>query len=107
MYSCLCQNRVCLLYTSNRWQELWYITIPQMQPQLLFGAVMAIAGAFAVGYQNAALTGMPSTDYSTHTLLLHMIDYGYTRLEVGYASAVATVLFTLMIGCLLYTSRCV
>ena len=89
----------------NRWQELWYITIPQMQPQLLFGAVMAIAGAFAVGYQNAALTGMPSTDYSTHTLLLHMIDYGYTRLEVGYASAVATVLFTLMIGAWLVIQR--
>ncbi|HJD22857.1 MAG TPA: sugar ABC transporter permease [Firmicutes bacterium] len=82
----------------NRWQELWYITIPQMLPQLLFGAVMAISGAFAVGYQNAALTGMPSTDYSTHTLLLHMIDYGYTRFEIGYASAVATVLFTLMIA---------
>ena len=67
--------------------------------------VMAIAGAFAVGYQNAALTGMPSTDYSTHTLLLHMIDYGYTRLEVGYASAVATVLFTMMIGAWLVIQR--
>ena len=82
----------------NRWQELWYITIPQMLPQLLFGAVMSISGAFAVGYQNAALTGMPSTDYSTHTLLLHMIDYGYTRFEIGYASAVATVLFAIMIA---------
>ncbi|HIW74206.1 MAG TPA: sugar ABC transporter permease [Firmicutes bacterium] len=81
----------------NRWQELWYITIPQMLPQLLFGAVMSISGAFAVGYQNAALTGLPSTDYSTHTLLLHMIDYGYTRFEIGYASAVATVLFAIMI----------
>ena len=81
----------------NRWQELRYITIPQMLPQLLFGAVMSISGAFAVGYQNAALTGLPSTDYSTHTLLLHMIDYGYTRFEIGYASAVATVLFAIMI----------
>jgi multiple sugar transport system permease protein len=80
----------------NRWQELWYITLPQMKPQLLFGAVMSISGAFAVGYQNMALTGFPSTDYSTHTILLHMVDYGSIRFEMGYASAIAVVLFTLM-----------
>lgn len=49
----------------NRWQELWYITLPQMRPQLLIGAVLSISGAFAVGAQNAVLTGMPSTDYSS------------------------------------------
>lgn len=80
----------------NRWQELWYITLPQMKPQLLFGAVMSISGAFAVGYQNMALTGFPSTDYSTHTILLHMLDYGSIRFEMGYASAIAVVLFALM-----------
>jgi multiple sugar transport system permease protein len=80
----------------NRWQELWYVTLPQMTPQLLFGAVMSISGAFAVGYQNMALTGFPSTDYSTHTIVLHMLDYGSIRFEMGYASAIAVVLFTLM-----------
>lgn len=80
----------------NRWQELWYITLPQMKPQLLFGAVMSISGAFAVGYQNMALTGFPSTDYSTHTILLHMLDYGSIRFEMGYASAIAVVLFAIM-----------
>lgn len=81
----------------NRWQELWYITLPQMVPQLLTGAVLSISGAFAIGNQNAALTGNPSTDYSTHTLLLHMTDYGYTRFEMGYASSIAVVLFILMV----------
>ncbi len=80
----------------NRWQELWYITLPQMKPQLLFGAVMSISGAFAVGYQNMALTGFPSTDYSTHTILLHMLDYGTIRFEMGYASAIAVILFAMM-----------
>lgn len=51
----------------NRFQELWYVTIPQMTPQLLFGAVMSISGAFAVGYANSAITGFPSSNYSTHT----------------------------------------
>ncbi len=81
----------------NRFQELWYITLPQMGPMLMFGAVMTIAGSFAVGYQTAQLTGFPSTDYSTHTLLLHMIDYGSMRYEMGYASAIAVSLFFLMV----------
>ena len=81
----------------NRWQELWYVTLPQMVPQLLISAVLSISTAFAVGYQCAALTGFPSTDYSTHTLVLHIQDYGYNRFEMGYASTVAVVLFAMMI----------
>ena len=89
----------------NRWQELWHITLPQMVPQLLIGAVLSISSAFAVGYQNALLTGNPSTDYSTHTVLLHMTDSGYTRFEMGYACAVAVVLFVLMVGTWLVINR--
>lgn len=81
----------------NRWQELAYVAFPQMGPQLLFGAVMSISGAFSVGAIPAALTGNPSTNYSTHTLLLHIADYGTTRFEMGYASATAVVLFALML----------
>lgn len=82
---------------TNRWQELYYVTLPQMGPQLLFGAVMSISSAFAVGPQAQALTGFPSTEYSTHTLLLHLIDYGTIRFEMGYASAIAVVLFGMML----------
>ena len=81
----------------NRFEELWYVTLPQMAPQLLFGAVMSISGALAVGYANAAITGFPSSNYSTHTLLLHMLDYGTIRFEMGYASAIAVVLFGIML----------
>lgn len=83
----------------NRFQELWFITLPQMKPQLLLGAVFAISGAFSIGAQNAALTGFPSTDYSTHTIILHILDYGFTRYEMGYASAVSVVLFAMMMLC--------
>ena len=81
----------------NRWQELWYITLPQMSPQLLIGAVLTISGSFAIGAQCSALTGFPSTDYSTHTLVLHIQDYSANRLEMGYASAIAVILFVIMI----------
>ncbi len=83
----------------NRWQELWYVVLPSMRPQLLFGAVMSISSAFSIGAVTEALCGMPSTDYAVHTLVNHMTDYGYTRFEMGYASAVATVLFLIMIAC--------
>lgn len=81
----------------NRFQELWYITLPQMVPQLMFGAVMSISSSFAVGYQCQALTGFPSSNYSTHTVLLHMLDYGTIRFEMGYACTVAVVLFAVMV----------
>ena len=83
----------------NRWQELWYITLPQMRPQMLFGAVMSITAAFGVGSVGAALCGMPSTDYAVHTVLNHITDYGTTRFDMGYSAAMSTVLFLAMIVC--------
>ena len=83
----------------NRWQELWYITIPQMKPQLLFGAVMSITSAFTVGGVGASLCGNPSTDYAVHTLVNHMSDFSTTKYEFGDACAVATLLFIVMVLC--------
>ena len=83
----------------NRWQELWYITLPNMKPMLLFGAVMAITQSFGVADVTMALCGFPSTDYAARTVVTPLIDYGTTRFEMGYASAIATVLFVVMIVC--------
>ena len=83
----------------NRWQELWFITLPQLKPQLLFGAVMSITGAFTVGNVGASLCGNPSTEYAVHTLVNHMTDYASVKYEFGYACAIATLLFLAMIGC--------
>ena len=82
----------------NRWQELWYITLPSMKPQLMFGAVMAITSAFGFGGVVTALCGFPSVDYAAHTIMHHLDDYGGQRFEVGYSSAIAVVLFAVMIG---------
>lgn len=82
----------------NRWQELWYITLPSMKPFLMFGAVMQITQSFAVADVAEALAGMPSTDYAAHTIVTHMKDYGNIRFELGYACAIATLLFLLMVG---------
>jgi multiple sugar transport system permease protein len=81
----------------NRFAELWYVTLPQMVHQLLFGAVITISTSFAVGYECMNLTGFPSTDYATQTLVLHILDFGGVRFEMGYACAIAVFLFTLML----------
>lgn len=81
----------------NRFQELWYVTLPSMRPQLLFGAVMSISSAFGIGSVVTGLVGFPSTDYAAHTIINHLTDYGSIRYEMGYASAIATVLFALML----------
>ncbi len=81
----------------NRFQELFYITLPQMGGMLMFGAVMQISSAFAVGGISSSLLGNPSIDYAGHTLVLHISDFGHTRFELGYASAIAVVLFAMMI----------
>lgn len=81
----------------NRWQELWYITLPSMKPQLMFGAVMQITQSFAVADVSINLAGNPSVNYAGATVVTHLMDYGNTRFEMGYASAIATVLFLLMV----------
>ncbi len=81
----------------NRFQELWYVTLPSMRPQLLFGAVMSISSAFGIGAVVTGLVGFPSTDYAAHTIINHLEDYGSIRYEMGYASAIATVLFGMML----------
>jgi len=82
----------------NRWQELWYVTLPSMKPQLMFGAVLAITGAFGFGGVVTALAGNPSVNYAAYTISHHLDEYGSTRWEVGYASAISFVLFLMMIG---------
>jgi len=82
----------------NRWQELWHVTLPAMKPQLMFGAVMQITQSFAIADLSINLAGNPSVNYSGATVVTHLLDYGSTRFEMGYASAIATVLFLLMIG---------
>lgn len=82
----------------NRWQELWYVTLPSMKPQLMFGAVMQITQSFAVADISIQLAGNPSVNYAGATVVTHLLDYGSTRFDMGYASAIATVLFLLMVG---------
>ncbi len=80
----------------NRFQELIYITLPSMGPQLLFSAVMQISAAFSVSAICMTLAGFPSTDNAALTVVTHAYDYGMIRFEMGYACAITVVLFVVM-----------
>lgn len=83
----------------SRWQELWYITLPSIKPQMMFSAIMSITSSFAIGDQITMLVGFPSPGYAVHTIMHHLQDYGNIRMQMGYACAIATVLFLLMTVC--------
>ncbi len=83
---------------SNRWQQIFYITIPSMKPQMLFGAVMAIVGTFQAGSIGVALSGSnPTPQYAGQLIVNHIEDYGFLRYEMGYAAAVSVVLLLMVL----------
>lgn len=80
----------------NRWQELWYITLPSMQHILLFSAVMQIASSFSVSAIAVQLAGYPSVGYSVDTIVSYLSDVGTVKYEMGYAAALSVILFLMM-----------
>ncbi len=81
----------------NRWQEIFYITIPSMKPQMLFGAVMAVVGTFQAGAIGVMLSGAnPTPQYSGQLIVNHIEDFGFIRYLMGYASAISVVLLLLV-----------
>ena len=77
----------------SKWQEIFYITIPSMKPQMLFGAVMSIVGTFNTSGLATTLSGStPPPQYAGWLIVDHMNDYGFARYEMGYASAISVVL---------------
>ena len=80
----------------NRWQELWYITLPSMSHILLFSAVMQIASSFSVSEIAVQLAGYPSVNYAVDTIVSYLADVGTVKYEMGYAAALSVVLFSIM-----------
>ncbi len=81
----------------NRWQEIFYITIPAMKPQMLFGAVMAVVGTFQAGAIGVMLSGAnPTPQYAGQLIVNHIEDFGFIRYLMGYASAISVVLLLLV-----------
>ncbi len=77
----------------NKFQEMIYITIPTIKPQMLFGAVMAIVGTFGSSGIGVALSGSnPTPQYAGQLIVNHIEFYGFTKYEMGYAAALSVIL---------------
>ncbi|AMW32521.2 carbohydrate ABC transporter membrane protein 1, CUT1 family (TC 3.A.1.1.-) [Fervidobacterium changbaicum] len=82
---------------SKRWQEIFYITIPLMRPQMLFGAVMSVVSTFQAGYIGVMLSGSnPTPQYAGQLIVNHIEDFGFMRYEMGYAAAISVVLLIMI-----------
>ena len=82
---------------SNRVQEIFYITIPNMKSQMLFGAVMAIVGAFSAGAIGVQLSGSNPTPQNAGQLVVnHIEDYGILRKELGMSAALSVILLIIV-----------
>lgn len=81
----------------NRLQEIYYITIPSVKPQMLFGAVMAIVNTLQAGAIGVTLSGQnPTPNYAGQLILNHIDDFAFQRFEMGYAAAVSVVLLIIV-----------
>ena len=89
---------------SNKFQELIYLIIPMMKPMLLYGAIITIVGAFSIYDIPLTLAGSPGPDNAGLTIVGHLNDYSFARMDLGYACAIAVILFamTFIIGRIIF-----
>lgn len=79
---------------SNRWQELYYITLPSIKGQLMLNAILSITAA--VNIAAPALFGFPTNNYKLYTVTMLSTDYA-TRLEMGYVTAISSLLLLISV----------
>ncbi|HVU12470.1 MAG TPA: sugar ABC transporter permease [Phototrophicaceae bacterium] len=87
---------------AGRWVRFWRITMPMLSPTLFFNLVMGMIGAFqtfdsayVISTAHSGQIGNPQN--STLFYLLHLYQEGFTYLNMGYASALAWVLFIIIL----------
>ena len=81
----------------NWFQEIIYVTIPSMKPQMIFGAVMAVVGTFQAGAIGVALSGTnPTPNYAGQLIVNHIEDFGFIRYMMGYAASISVILLLMV-----------
>lgn len=83
---------------ANGWNKFWRITLPLMTPSLFFTLVLGIIGTFQIFAQIFVLTdGMGGPQNSTLVYMIYLYRNGFNFFRMGYASAMAWVLFVLIL----------
>jgi len=77
-------------------RKMWHVTVPMMTPAIFLTAVLQIIGSWQVFTQALIVTNGGPRD-STLFILLHLYRTGFEYFQMGYASAIAWVLFVIIL----------
>jgi multiple sugar transport system permease protein len=81
---------------ANPWQQFWNVTLPMLSPTIFFNLVLNIIGSYQVFTQAYLLTnGGPNN--ATLTMVLYLFRKSFQQFQFGYASAIAWVLFAIIL----------
>jgi multiple sugar transport system permease protein len=83
---------------ANKWQQFWHITLPMLTPVIYFNLVMGIIGSLQVFTQVYIMTGGTFGQPARSTLMYapYLFSTAFYDLRMGYASAMAYVLFCII-----------
>jgi multiple sugar transport system permease protein len=81
---------------ANTWQCFWNITVPMMTPVIFFNLVMGMIGSFQVFTQAYVMTG-GGPQNSTLFYMLYLFRQAFNLLRMGYAAAMAWILFIIIL----------
>jgi ABC-type sugar transport system permease subunit len=95
---------------ANWWQRFWHVTVPMLSPTLVFVVVMGVIGSFQVFDQVYIMTsgtseGIGGVLDSGLTLVAYLYDQGFVKFRMGYASAIAYLIFGCVFGLTLINVR--
>ncbi|MEW6716450.1 MAG: sugar ABC transporter permease [Chloroflexota bacterium] len=83
---------------ANRWQRFWQITIPMMTPVIFYNLVLGLIGAFNYFTEvYVATSGTGGPVRSTLFYNLYLYQNAFRFFDMGYASAMAWVLFVIVL----------
>lgn len=83
---------------ANGGKKFWFITLPLMTPSIFFTLVLGVIGAFQIFAQIFVLTdGMGGPQNSTLVYMIYLYRNGFNFFRMGYASAMAWVLFVIIL----------
>lgn len=89
---------------ARRWQKLRHITIPLSTPVIFFQLIMGLIGSFQIFTQGYVITGGGPAN-STLFYVLYLYRNGWRYFRMGYASALAWVLFIIILSLTLLVFR--
>lgn len=79
------------------WQRTRYVTLPMLTPVIFFSLIMGVIGAFQYFTQAYVMT-LGGPEDSTHFYALYLFNRAWRYLDMGYASAMAWVLFVVVMA---------